>query len=139
VESSDGKVEHDLATPEGMGGPGGSGTNPEQLFAAGYAACFEGALRLVASKQNKDIGDASVTANVGIGPEGKSFGLEVEMVASVPGVSRGEAEELVAQAHEVPVFQSDPREHRSLTRGRGLKASRVRADPHATRSAFCPC
>ncbi len=84
-----------------MGGPGGDGTNPEQLFAAGYAACFENALHLVASKQNKDIGDASVTANVGIGPEGKSFGLEVEMVASVPGVSREEAEELVEQAHEV--------------------------------------
>jgi lipoyl-dependent peroxiredoxin len=101
VRSSDGKVEHDLSTPKEMGGPGGSGTNPEQLFAAGYAACFEGALRLVASKQNKDIGDASVTANVGIGPEGKSFGLTVQMVADVPGVSREEAQELVEMAHEV--------------------------------------
>lgn len=101
VESSDGKVAHDLDLPKEMGGPGGDGTNPEQLFAAGYAACFEGALRLVASKQEKDIGDASVTANVGIGPEGKSFALEVEMIASVPGVSREEAEKLVEQAHEV--------------------------------------
>ncbi len=101
VRSSDGKVEHDLDTPKEMGGPGGGGTNPEQLFAAGYAACFEGALRLVASKQNKDVGDASVTANVGIGPEGKSFGLEVEMVADMPGVPRDEAEQLIEQAHEV--------------------------------------
>lgn len=115
VRSSDGKVDHDLATPEAMGGSGGEGTNPEQLFAAGYAACFEGALRLVATKQKKDVGDASVTANVGIGPEGKSFGLEVELVSSVPGVSREEAEELVEQAHEVCPYSKATRGNVDVT------------------------
>lgn len=64
VESSDGTSNLDLTMPKGMGGPGGEGTNPEQLFAAGYSACFDGAVRLVARRQKKDVGDASVTADV---------------------------------------------------------------------------
>ncbi len=67
VESSDGELDLDLAMPEGLGGKGGSGTNPEQLFAAGYSACFESALRQAARQQKKDAGDASVRANVDIG------------------------------------------------------------------------
>ncbi|MGI8649913.1 MAG: organic hydroperoxide resistance protein [Rubrobacter sp.] len=115
VESSDGKTNENLVVPEGMGGPGGDGTNPEQLFAAGYAACFEGALRLVAGKQKKDVGNASVTANVGIGPEGKSFGLEVELIASVPGVSKEEAQELVDAAHEVCPYSKATRGNVDVT------------------------
>ncbi|WP_119069197.1 organic hydroperoxide resistance protein [Rubrobacter indicoceani] len=115
VESSDGKINENLVVPEGMGGPGGDGTNPEQLFAAGYAACFEGALRLVAGKQKKDVGDASVTANVGIGPEGKSFALEVELVGSVPGVSREEAERLMQDAHEVCPYSKATRGNVEVT------------------------
>lgn len=115
VESSDGRIEENLVVPEGMGGPGGDGTNPEQLFAAGYAACFEGALRLVAGKQKEDVGDASVTANVGIGPEGQSFGLEVELIGSVPGVSKKEAEELMQAAHEVCPYSKATRGNVDVT------------------------
>ncbi len=94
VESSDGALDLDLTMPEQMGGPGGEGaTNPEQLFAAGYSACFENALRRVARRQKKRVGDdASVTPNVGIGRDGNGFGLEVELVGSLPGLPREEAE-----------------------------------------------
>lgn len=116
VESSDGKIKEDLVVPEGMGGPGGDGTNPEQLFAAGYAACFEGALRLVAGKQKKDVGDASITANVGIGPEGKSFALEVEMIGTIPGASsKEEAQELMEAAHEVCPYSKATRGNVEVT------------------------
>ena len=102
VESSDGVLDLDLAMPEGLGGPGGSGTNPEQLFAAGYSACFESALRLVARQQNKDVGDASVTANVDIGKtDDGGFGLAVELTGRIPTMSRGEAEEMMRAAHQV--------------------------------------
>lgn len=115
VESSDGKIQENLVVPEGMGGPGGDGTNPEQLFAAGYAACFEGALRLVAGKQKKDVGDASVTANVGIGPEGRSFRLEVELIGCVPGVSREEDEGLMEASHEVCPYSKATRGNVDVT------------------------
>lgn len=115
VESSDGKIREKLTVPEGMGGPGGDGTNPEQLFAAGYAACFEGALRLIARKKKKDVGDASVTANVGIGPEGQSYGLVVELVGSVPGVSKDEARELMEKAHEVCPYSKATRGNVEVT------------------------
>lgn len=102
VESSDGVLNLDLAMPKEMGGPGGDGTNPEQLFAAGYSACFESALRMVARRQNKDLGDASITGDVNIGKTGDGgFGLAVELVGRMPGVSREEAEGLMQAAHEV--------------------------------------
>jgi len=83
VESSDGELDLDLAMPEGLGGKGGSGTNPEQLFAAGYSACFESALRLVAGRQKKDVGDASVRANVDIGQTGDGgFGWAMQELAT---------------------------------------------------------
>ena len=102
VESPDGVLDLDLSMPEAMGGPGGSGTNPEQLFAAGYSACFESALRLVAREQNKDLGDASVTANVDIGKtDDGGFGLAVELTGRIPTMSREEAEEMMHAAHQV--------------------------------------
>ena len=88
VESSDGVLDLDLSMPEAMSGPGGSGTNPEQLFAAGYSACFESALRRVSGQQEKNVRDASVTAVVGIGRDGNGFGLEVELIAALSATLR---------------------------------------------------
>ncbi|RZS41325.1 Ohr subfamily peroxiredoxin [Herbihabitans rhizosphaerae] len=102
VHSSDGVIDEKLAVPEAMGGPGGLKTNPEQLFAAGYAACFHGALRLVAGQNGVRLGEqSSITAKVGIGKGGGSFELSVELTAHLPGVEQGKADELVAQAHQV--------------------------------------
>ena len=102
VESSDGELALDLTMPEGLGGKGGSGTNPEQLFAAGYSACFESALRQAARQQKKDVGDASVRANVDIGQtDDGGFGLAVELVGHLPELPRVEAQALMEEAHQV--------------------------------------
>ena len=102
VESSDGVLDLDLTMPKEMGGKGGSATNPEQLFAAGYSACFEQALRIVAGQQNKDVGDASITANVDIGKtEDGGFGLGVELIGHLPDLPREEAESLMEEAHQM--------------------------------------
>lgn len=101
AESVDGGFAVNLSVPKGLGGPGGDGTNPEQLFAAGYAACFLGAVKLVA--RNKKIAlsdDVSITAKVGIGPVPVGYALAVELTASLPGIDRAVAEEIVAGAHE---------------------------------------
>jgi Ohr subfamily peroxiredoxin len=92
-----------LATPKELGGPGGDGTNPEQLFAAGYSACFLSALHLAARSQKVDIQSAtSITANIGIGPNGAGgFGLAIALVADLPEIDRTTAERLVAAAHQV--------------------------------------
>lgn len=102
--SEDGKVDVKLSVPKELGGPGGDGTNPEQLFATGYSACFLGALRFVAGKEKVTVpADATVTADVGIGPrdDGTGFGLDVALTVSVPGVDRAVAEDLVRKAHVV--------------------------------------
>jgi len=100
VTSSDGRIDLDLAFPPEMGGTG-AGSNPEQLFAAGYAACFHSALRLVAGKEHTQLGDSTVTAQVGIGPEGEAFGLVVTLVIHVPGLEREKVRELADAAHHV--------------------------------------
>jgi len=102
VRSSDGVVDMPLAMPKELGGAGGAVTNPEQLFAAGYAACFESALRLVAGKAGKNVKDASITAAATIGktPDG-GFGLSVELKGKMPGLSKQEAEQLMHTAHTV--------------------------------------
>ena len=103
VRSADGVIDLPLALPKEMGGPGGAVANPETFFAAGYSACFEGALRLVARMQGKNLGqDVGITANVTIGktPDG-GFGLAVELQGSFPGMPREEAEKLMHAAHEV--------------------------------------
>jgi Ohr subfamily peroxiredoxin len=100
VISSDGKLDLDLAFPPELGGTG-AGTNPEQLFAAGYAACFHSALRLVAGRQHVALGDSTVTAQVGIGPEGEAFGLVVTLVTHVPGMEREKVREFAEEAHQV--------------------------------------
>lgn len=102
--TSDGAFKVTLVTPKELGGPGGEGNNPEQLFASGYSACFLGALKFVASQQKVKIADDStVTADVGIGArdDGGGFGLDVALSISLPGVERSVAEDLVARAHIV--------------------------------------
>jgi lipoyl-dependent peroxiredoxin len=103
TRTDDGKVDFALSMPEGLGGPGGEGTNPEQLFAAGYAACFANAMRSSARREgNEDVVDgATVTARVDIGRTGRGLlGLAVELEVSVPRLAQAEAEELVDKAHD---------------------------------------
>jgi Ohr subfamily peroxiredoxin len=102
VRSSDGVLDMPLAMPKELGGAGGAVTNPEQLFAAGYAACFESALRLVAGKAGKNVKDASITALATLGktPDG-GFGLAVELKGKMPGLSKDEAQQLMHTAHTV--------------------------------------
>jgi osmotically inducible protein OsmC len=110
VRSSDGAIDLDLAVPKEMGGPGGPLTNPEQLFAAGYAACFHSALKLVAGKQKLDITGSTVTGEVGIGPNGAGgFGLEVVLRFSFGSLDQAAAESLVAAAHQVCPYSNATR------------------------------
>jgi Ohr subfamily peroxiredoxin len=109
VASSDGVVDVQLAIPKEMGGPGGPLTNPEQLFAAGYAACFHSALKLVAAREKVDVTDSAVTARVGIGTVGTAFNLQVTLEAELPGVDHEQANALVAKAHEVCPYSNATR------------------------------
>lgn len=100
--SSDRTLDIALSTPAELGGNGGTGTNPEQLFAAGYSACFLGALKYVAGQENIAIGDdASVTGRVGIGAVSTGFAIDVALTISLPGVPAAQAEDLVRKAHIV--------------------------------------
>ncbi|UOY91215.1 organic hydroperoxide resistance protein [Ectobacillus sp. JY-23] len=102
VVSEDNVINLDVKMPKALGGPGGEATNPEQLFAAGYAACFDSALNLVARTKRVSVGTTEVTAHVSIG-KGTDGGFELAAVleVKVPGVSKEEAEQLVAAAHQV--------------------------------------
>src|SRR5690606_17857890 len=113
--SSDNVLDVQLSTPGELGGAGGPGTNPEQLFAAGYAACFHSALKFVAGQKKVKVpADSAVTAEVGIGPhpKGKGFALDIDLIVSLPGLDRAEAQALVAEAHEVCPYSN-------ATRGNG--------------------
>jgi len=104
ARTADGTLDVKLSTPKELGGAGGAGTNPEQLFACGYSACFLGALKFVAGKEKVAVpADASVTATVGIGPrdDGTGFGIDVDLAIKLPGLDRAKAEDLVAKAHVV--------------------------------------
>ena len=110
VTSSDGVLDVDLVVPKEMGGAGGEKTNPEQLFAAGYAACFHSALKLVAGKQKVKIDGSIVTAEVGIGPNGAGgFGLEVVLRVEFTGLDQAAGEALVAAAHQVCPYSNATR------------------------------
>ena len=108
--SSDGVLDVKLSTPKELGGAGGSATNPEQLFAAGYSACFLGAIKYVASQQKVLVSNESkITAEVGIGQIPGGFGLDIELQISLPGVSLEVAQDLVTKAHQVCPYSNATR------------------------------
>jgi osmotically inducible protein OsmC len=108
--SSDGALDVKLSTPRELGGAGGPGTNPEQLFAAGYSACFIGAIKFVAGRDKIALpSDVSIESSVGIGPIPNGFGIEVAMKVSLPGMPRAEAEALVQKAHIVCPYSNATR------------------------------
>jgi osmotically inducible protein OsmC len=111
VRSSDGNVDLQLTLPKGLGGPETPGTtNPEQLFAAGYAACFHSALKAVASRSGIDVSGSTVTGVVGIGAnDAGGFELAVELDVNVPGTDHDTAESLVSQAHMVCPYSNATR------------------------------
>jgi osmotically inducible protein OsmC len=112
AKTDDGAFSVKLATPKELGGAGGQGNNPEQLFAAGYAACFLGAMKFVAS-QGDGVSvpdDTSVTATVGIGPRSEGgFGITAALEIALPGVERSAAEALVEKAHQVCPYSNATR------------------------------
>jgi Ohr subfamily peroxiredoxin len=110
ARTDDGSLEFKLAVPKEMGGPGGPAANPEKLFASGYAACFLGAIRFVAGKEKVDVpADATVTADVGIGPIPTGFALDIALTVKIPGMDRAKAEDLVAKAHQVCPYSNATR------------------------------
>ena len=115
-KSDDGRLVLTLSTPKELGGDGGQGTNPEQLFAAGYSACFIGAMKAVAAKMKIALpAETSITADVGIGPIPAGFGIQVAMAITIPGFSRADAEALVAAAHQVCPYSNATRGNIDVT------------------------
>jgi Ohr subfamily peroxiredoxin len=115
--SDDEKLNVQLSTPKELGGAGGEGTNPEQMFAAGYSACFIGAMKFVAAAEKITLpAITSVNGLVGIGPNGKGgFGLQVTLNVSIPGMDRSAAEALVHKAHEVCPYSNATRGNIEVT------------------------
>jgi osmotically inducible protein OsmC len=109
--TEDGSFSVGLSTPKELGGAGGQGNNPEQLFAAGYAACFLGAMKFVASQEKQKVpDDAKVTSTVGIGPRSEGgFGLDIALDVSLPGLPRDQAQALVEKAHQVCPYSNATR------------------------------
>ncbi|QNV39639.1 organic hydroperoxide resistance protein [Rothia amarae] len=114
VRTSDGTFEANLAVPKEMGGSG-KGNNPEQLFAAGYAACFHSALQMIARTQKKNIEGSSVGAKVSIGKQGEGFGLAVELEVVIPEMDASEAQELADAAHQVCPYSNATRNNIPVT------------------------
>lgn len=101
ARTDDGNMEVTMTTPSELGGQGGEGTNPEQLFAMGYAACLLGAIKAAAGKDLRISKESTVTAKIGIGPRSEGgFGITAEMDISLPDIERAQAEEIVRKAHE---------------------------------------
>ncbi|WP_420429645.1 organic hydroperoxide resistance protein [Kordiimonas sp.] len=116
AKTDDGVLDLRLSTPKGLGGAGGDGTNPEQLFAAGYAACFIGAMKAVGGKTGIKVpADVSIASSVGIGPIPNGFGIEVELNISLPGLDSETAEKLVAAAHQVCPYSNATRGNVEVT------------------------
>jgi len=115
VRSTDGRIDLDLAVPREMGGSG-EGANPEELFAAGYAACFHSALQMVARQAKAELGDSSVGAKVGIGEiDGGGFGLELTLEVVVPDLPHDEAQALADRAHQVCPYSNATRGNIDVT------------------------
>lgn len=107
--TTDGTLDLQLAVPKELGGPGGA-TNPEQLFAVGYASCFHSALKIVARRAKIDVSESAITARVGLGMnESGGFNIAVELEAEIPDVERSVAEDLVVKAHRVCPYSNATR------------------------------
>ncbi len=116
VKSSDGVLDLEVRIPKEMGGSGGAYTNPEQLFAAGYAACFDSALSMIIRTEKVKTGTTTVTAEVSIGKnDAGGFGLAVTLDVNVPGVDQATAEALVAKAHQVCPYSNATRNNVEVT------------------------
>ena len=116
TQSSDGKINLQLSTPKALGGDDGPGTNPEQLFASGYSACFIGALKFVAGQAKIALpADTSITGRVGIGPIPNGFGIQAELRIGLPGLPREQAEDLVQKAHVVCPYSNATRGNIDVT------------------------
>lgn len=114
--SSDQALDVQLSTPRELGGAGGAGTNPEQLFAAGHSACFLGALKFVAGKQKVALpADTRISGKVGIGQIPTGFGIEAELTISAPGIARDVLQALVEQAHVVCPYSNATRGNIDVT------------------------
>lgn len=114
--SSDGVLDVALTTPKELGGAGGEGTNPEQLFAAGYSACFIGAMKFVAGRDKLPMPkEASIEGVVGIGPTETGFGIEVELRISLPGMDDDQAKDLIDKAHIVCPYSNATRGNIDVT------------------------
>ncbi|WP_010160615.1 organic hydroperoxide resistance protein [Sphingomonas sp. PAMC 26617] len=111
TRSDDGSVDLKLVVPKEMGGPGGDGANPEKLFAAGYSACFIGAMKAVSGKVGVKVpADTTVTAEIGFGPRSEGgFGITADLTISLPGVDKADAEKLAQAAHEVCPYSNATR------------------------------
>ena len=116
ASTPDGALNVALSVPKGLGGPGGAGTNPEQLFAAGYAACFIGAMKFVAGQKKIALpADTSISSEVGIGPIPTGFGIQVTLNISTPGLSAEQANEVVQAAHIVCPYSNATRGNIDVT------------------------
>lgn len=114
--SSDKMLDVKLTTPQALGGAGGEGTNPEQLFAAGYSACFIGALKAVAAKDKVKLPEeTAIVGDVGIGQIPGGFGIEVTLNIQLPGMSESDANELVEKAHQVCPYSNATRGNIDVT------------------------
>jgi osmotically inducible protein OsmC len=115
-KSSDGVLDVKLTTPKELGGNGAVGTNPEQLFAAGYSACFIGAMKVAAGKLKVALpAETSITAEVGIGPIPTGFNIQAKLTITVPGVERAKAEEVVEAAHQICPYSNATRGNVDVT------------------------
>lgn len=116
ASSSDGALSVKLSTPRELGGAGGDGSNPEQLFAAGYAACFLGALKFVAARNKQALpADTRITGEVGIGPIPTGFAIQAQLTIQAPGMERAVMEDLVQQAHIVCPYSNATRGNIDVT------------------------
>ncbi|MDP9822059.1 organic hydroperoxide resistance protein [Nocardioides massiliensis] len=125
--SEDGVMDVQLTAPKETGGPG-TGTNPEQLFAMGYGACFQSALTAVAKKAGVDASESTVEVAVGFGPHDKSFALTVELTGRIPGVDAEQAQELMEAAHEICPYSKATRGNVPVTL-RGVVATEASETP----------
>ena len=114
VRSDDGLVDADVRVPRSMGGPGGA-TNPEQLFAAGYSACFHSAMKLIARQDKLDVTDSTVTAEVSLAPQGVGYGLSVRLVVQAPNLDAATTDTLIQKAHLVCPYSNATRGNIDVT------------------------